>query len=152
MLHPAMLLGLLGLSVPVIIHLIQRQRLRPQPLSTLDFLDREDLANAFAPVPRDLLQLLLRLLLLGLFVVLMARLYGSGSEPGPRTLAIVVDQSMSMRRHVSEMESLFDRSKRQALELVASLREGDRASLTLVGDDVTRATGFLSDQIGRAHV
>ena len=146
MLHPAMLLGLLGLSLPVIIHLIQRQRLRPQPLSTLDFLDREDLANAFAPVPRDLLQLLLRLLLLGLFVVLMARLYGSGSEPGPRTLAIVVDQSMSMRRHVSEMESLFDRSKRQALELVASLREGDRASLTVVGDDVTRATGFLSDR------
>lgn len=146
MLHPAMLLGLLGLSLPVIIHLIQRQQLRPQPLSTLEFLDREDLANAFAPVPRDLLQLLLRLLLLGLFVMLMARLYWSGSEPGPRTLAIVLDQSMSMRRHVSETESLFDRSKRQALELVASLREGDRASLTLVGDDVTRATGLLSDR------
>jgi hypothetical protein len=141
-----MLLGLFGLSLPVIIHLIQRQRLRSQPLSTLDFLDREDLANAFAPVPRDLLQLLLRLLLLGLFVMLMTRLYWGGSEPGPRTLAIVFDQSMSMRRHVSETESLFDRSKRQALELVASLREGDRASLTLVGDDVTRSTGFLADR------
>lgn len=146
MLYPAMLLGLVGLSLPVIIHLIQRQRLESQPLSTLEFLDREDLANAFAPVPRDLLQLLLRLLLLGLFVMLMARLYQGGGEPGPRTLAIVVDQSMSMRRHVSETESLFDRSKRQALELVASLREGDRASLTLVGDEVTRATGFLADR------
>jgi hypothetical protein len=146
MLHPAMLLGLLGLSVPVIIHLIQRQRLRSQPLSTLEFLDREDLANAFAPVPRDLLQLLLRLLLLSLFVMLMARLYWSGSEPGPRTLAIVLDQSMSMRQHVSETESLFDKSKRQVLELVASLREGDRVSLTLVGDDITRTTGFLSDR------
>ena len=146
MLYPAMLLGLLGLSVPVIIHLIQRQRLRSQPLSTLEFLDREDLANAFAPVPRDLLQLLLRLLLLSVFVMLMARLYWSGSEPGPRTLAIVLDQSMSMRQHVSETESLFDKSKRQVLELVASLREGDRASLTLVGDDITRTTGFLSDR------
>ena len=146
MLYPAMLLGLLGLSVPVIIHLIQRQRLRSQPLSTLEFLDHEDLANAFAPVPRDLLQLLLRLLLLSLFVMFMARLYWSGSEPGPRTLAIVLDQSMSMRQHVSETESLFDKSKRQVLELVASLREGDRASLTLVGDDITRTTGFLSDR------
>lgn len=146
MLYPAMLLGLFGLSLPVIIHLIQRQRLKSQPLSTLAFLDREDLANAFAPVPRDLLQLLLRLMLLGLFVMLMARLYQGGSEPGPRMLAIVVDQSMSMRRHVSETESLFDRSKRQVLELVASMRDKDRASLTLVGDDVTRATGFLSDR------
>ncbi|MFM7289740.1 MAG: VWA domain-containing protein [Planctomycetia bacterium] len=146
MLHPAMLLGLLGLSVPVIIHLIQRQRLRSQPLSTLEFLDREDLANAFAPVPRDLVQLLLRLLLLGLFVLLMCRLASSGGEPGPRTLAIVVDQSMSMRRHVSETESAFEQAKRQALELVDSLREGDRASLTLVGDDVTRTTGLLSDR------
>ena len=59
MLNPLMLLGLLGLGVPVVIHLIHRQRLRPQWLATLRFLDREDVANAFAPVPRDLLQLVL---------------------------------------------------------------------------------------------
>src|SRR5207245_1158470 len=70
MLHPWMLLGLIGLSVPIIIHLIQRQRLRTQPLATLQFLDIEDAANAFAPVPRDWLQLLLRLTLLGLFILL----------------------------------------------------------------------------------
>ena len=74
MLYPLMLAGLRGLSVPIIIHLIHRQRLKPQLLATSQFLDQQDLANAFAPVPRDLLQLLLRLLLLALFVLLMSRL------------------------------------------------------------------------------
>ena len=86
MLYPLMLLGLLGLAVPVIIRLIQRQRLKPQVLATLRFLEQLDVANAFAPVPRDLLQLLLRLLLLLLFVLLMARLALSGREAGPRDL------------------------------------------------------------------
>src|SRR5436309_3202442 len=98
MLNPLMLLGLAGLSLPVIIHLIQRQKLQPQWLATLQFLDDEDVANAFAPTPRDLLQLLLRLLLLGLFVVLMGRLVIGGGGTGPRTLAVVVDQSLSMQR------------------------------------------------------
>ena len=96
MLYPWMLLRLLGLSVPIILHLIQRQRLRTQPLATLHFLDVEDAANAFAPVPRDWLQLLLRLMLLGLFVLLMTRMMISRSEVGPRTLAVVLDQSLSM--------------------------------------------------------
>lgn len=146
MLYPAMLLGLLGLAVPVVIHLIQRQRLKPQPLATLRFLDREDLANAFAPVPRDWLQLLLRLILLSLFVLLMCRWTLSGSEPGPRTLAVVLDQSMSMRQRVGQQETLFDRSRRELLELIDGLREGDRLSLALVGDETTAATGLLSDR------
>ena len=50
MLNPWMLLGLAGLSVPIIIHLIQRQRLKPQQLATLHFLDEEDIANAFLVV------------------------------------------------------------------------------------------------------
>ena len=146
MLYPWMLLGLLGLSVPVIIHLIQKQRLKPQQLATLRFLDREDLANAFAPVPRDKLQLLLRLLLLGLFVLLMSRLLISDSKPGPRTLAVILDQSMSMRQLTDGNQPLFDRCRRQVLELVDSLREVDRMSFTLVGDEVTESSGFLQDK------
>ena len=34
MLHPLMLAGLVGLSVPIVIHLIHRQRLKPQLLAT----------------------------------------------------------------------------------------------------------------------
>src|SRR5581483_1254830 len=111
MLYPLMLLGLIGLAVPVIIHLIQRQRLKPQVLATLQFLDPQDAANAFAPVPRDLLQLLLRLALLGLFVLLMARLLAGSADVGPRTLAVVLDGSLSTQRKGEGEQSLFDRQK-----------------------------------------
>src|SRR5262249_51176827 len=118
MLQPLMLLGLIGLSVPIIIHLIQRQRLKPQVLATLQFLEPQDAANAFAPVPRDLLQLLLRLALLGLFVVLMARLLIGSEQVGPRRLAVILDQSMSMQRKVATNQTLFDKHKAQILELI----------------------------------
>jgi len=146
MLYPLMLLGLLGLAVPVILHLIQRQRLRPQVLATLQFLDPQDAANAFAPVPRDLLQLLLRLALLALFVLLMARLLIGDSDIGPRTLAVVVDGSLGAQRKWQGEQSLFERHKTQVLELIDGLRPEDRMSLTLVGDRVREETGFLRDK------
>ena len=147
MLNPWMLLGLLGLAAPIIIHLIQQQRLRPQPLATLRFLDREDVANAFAPRPRDLLQLLLRLLLLALFVLLMVRTTGqAGDGQARRTLALVVDQSLSMQQRPEGRQSLFEHARGQVIGLLEKLGPEDRAALILVGDRVTLHTGFLSDR------
>ena len=146
MLHPWMLLGLAGLAVPVVLHLIQRQRLRPQLLATLQFLDVEDAANAFAPVPRDWIQLLLRLLLAGLFVLVMARLVVYDDRPGPRTTAVVLDQSLGMQQKVGEHETLFDRYKRQILQLIDDMGPEDRMALVLAGDRVTTQTAYLDDK------
>lgn len=146
MLNPLMLLGLAGLAVPIIIHLIQRQRLKPQQLATLQFLDEEDIANAFAPVPRDALQLLLRLLLLALFILLMSRIMTGGNEVGPRTMAAVLDQSMSMQQKGASSATLFDAAKRQILEIIDGLGPDDRLALLLVGDKVTAETGYLQDK------
>jgi hypothetical protein len=146
MLFPWMLLGLAGLGIPVVIHLIQRQRLKPEPLSTLAFLDQEDIANSFAPTPRDVLQLLLRLAVLGLLVLLMTRLVVSRGDAGPRTMAIVLDQSMSMQRKTESGECLFDRSKKQILDLIETMGPDDRMSLTLVGDQVAVETGYLRER------
>lgn len=145
MLYPLMLLGLLGFAAPIIIHLIQRQRLKPQLLATLLFLDREDVANAFAPRPRDLLQLLLRLLLLGLFILFMGRLIIGRQRVGPRTMAVVLDQSMSMQQQVGAGRSLFQRHREQILELIGGMGPDDKMSLTLVGDRITLETGYLDD-------
>ncbi|MBM4148761.1 MAG: hypothetical protein FJ224_06930 [Lentisphaerae bacterium] len=146
MLNPLMLLGLLGLAVPIVIHLINRQRMKPQPLATLKFLEQRDVANAFAPVPRDLLQLLLRLLLLALFVLLMARITGPSRTTGPRALAIVLDNSMSMRGPSADgATSLFEAHRARILDLVRGMNQGDFFSFTLVGDKVFESTGFTSD-------
>jgi len=145
MLSPLMLLGMLGLAIPITIHLIQKQRLKPQSLATLQFLDREDVANAFAPVPRDLLQLILRLLLLLLLVLLLARLTIPAADNAPRTLILVLDQSMSMQQQAEENQSLYTGMKANVEELVQGMREGDRISIQLVGDRA-RGTDFLKDK------
>lgn len=152
MLNPLMLLGLLGLTVPIVIHLINRQRMKPQPLATLKFLEQKDVANAFAPVPRDVLQLLLRLLLLALFVLLMARMTGPSATVGPRAVAIVLDNSMSMQRSGAEgMPSLFESHRARVLELVRGMNQGDTFSFTLVGDKVFESSGFTSDAAALEH-
>lgn len=146
MLNPVMLLGLLGLTVPIIIHLINRRRLEPRLLSTLRFLDQEDVANAFQPVPRDLLQLLLRLVLLALFVLLLARMTASQAEVGPRTLAMILDASMSMQRKLPGGQTLFERQKGQVRDLLDGMKaQRDLFSLLLVGDRVFVDTGYSRD-------
>ncbi len=146
MLNPLMLLGLLGLAVPIIIHLIQKQRLKPQMLATMQFLDKEDVANAFAPRPRDLLQLILRLVLLLFFVLLMARLAFPGREVGPRTLTVIFDQSLSMQQKTPGGKSLIEVHKANLLNLIDGLGPHDKMSLLLVGDRVEKETGFTSDK------
>jgi hypothetical protein len=142
-----MLLGLLGLGIPVVIHLINRRRMKPQVLATLRFLDPQDVTNAFAPVPRDWIQLLLRLLLLSIFVLLMARLTKPSAEVGPRTVALVLDNSMSMRRFCPDGKTtLFESHRGRILQLVRGMRTGDCFSFTLVGDNVFASTGFTSDR------
>lgn len=148
MLNPLMLLGLLGLSVPVLIHLINRRRMKPRQLATLKFLDQQDVANAFAPVPRDLLQLLLRLLLLAMFILLMCRMTGPSQTVGPRAVSIVLDNSMSMKRLTSDGKAiLFESHRARILELVRGMKSGDFFSFTLVGDKVFESTGFTSDRL-----
>jgi len=146
MLNPLMLFGLLGLGLPIVIHLINRRRMRPRLLATLKFLDQEDVANAFAPVPRDVLQLLLRLLLLALFILLMARLIGPSDRASDRAVALVLDNSMSMQREGPTGASLFDAAIEQAGRVIDGLREMDRAAVVLVGDRVFSDTGLIRDR------
>ena len=145
MLNPWMLLGLAGLSITVVIHLIQKQKLQPQMLATLRFLDPGKVSNVFAPVPRDVLQLLLRLILLGLFVLLMARLTTPSGDLGPRAMVVVLDQSMSMQRKVPGGGNLFGKHKADIGKLIDGMNDRDLLSLVLAGDTVTCRTQFLRD-------
>lgn len=146
MLNPWMLMGLLGLAVPTIIHLINRRRLRPQQLATLGFLEETDVANVFDRVPRDLLQLLLRLLLLALFIWLMARMTLPADQPSPRALVVVLDNSASMQQTLPSGVTLFERHRQQVEELVAGMRPDDLFSFVLAGDRIFAATGLTRDK------
>ncbi|HUU70298.1 MAG TPA: BatA and WFA domain-containing protein [Planctomycetota bacterium] len=146
MLNPLVLLALAGLSIPVIIHLIHKQKLQPRLLATLKFLDPGEAPNAYAPVPRDILQLILRLLLLTVFILLMVRFTVHSPAVGTRALAIVLDQSLSMQRKLPDGRTLFGHQKEQIGELIDTMNGGDQFALLLVGDDVTQETPFLRDK------
>ncbi len=145
MLNPFMLLGLLGLGIPIAIHLIQKQRLKPQSLATLRFLDMEDVANAFHPIPRDILQLILRLLFLTIMIILLGRLTVPTSHEAPKTMIIILDQSMSMQQNTSKNQMLYKKMKSEVAELIDVMGENDQISLHLVGDKV-KSSGFLDDR------
>ncbi len=146
MLNPLMLFGLLGLTLPIAIHLINRRRLKPEPLATLRFVRGHDVANVFAWKPRDWVQLLMRLLLLTVFVLLMVRMTRPSGRPSDRAVMLILDNSLSMQRQIPAGPPLFETLRHRAGELIDGMRETDKAAVLLVGDRVFTDTGLIRDR------
>jgi len=93
-----MLGGLAALAIPVIIHLMFRQRSRPVDLGTLQFLKVVLRANARRRRLRRYLLLALRMACVALFAFLFARPYLLANDPrgGSRLVVVLVDRSASM--------------------------------------------------------
>lgn len=132
--NPLLLLGLLGASVPIIIHLIHRHRPRRQMFAAMELLLR-----SIERVERRMR--LKRLLLLAARVALLAALALAAAGPligseqvlsvtsrGPRRLAIVVDTSLSMHARYGD-RTAFARALAQARSLVDGMGPEDQATL-----------------------
>ena len=95
-------LGMLGalaaLAIPIIIHLMFRQRARPIDLGTLQFLKVVLRDNARRRRLKRWLLLALRMACLALIAFLFARPYMLATEPaaGDRLVVILLDRSASM--------------------------------------------------------
>ena len=100
--YPWVLWGLLGLAVPVILHLIQREIHRPLRFPSVRFILKGKLPFQRRRFPRDLLLLALRLLLLAALIFALARpewqpREAAAAEPGDRERVVfLVDLSASM--------------------------------------------------------
>src|SRR5258707_12626614 len=101
-LTPLFLLGLAGLAVPVIIHLIQRERKNVVQFPSLMFLQRIPYQSVQRRRIRNWPLLLLRLAALALIVAAFARPFRRRPAPaaaaagGAREGGVVVDRSYSM--------------------------------------------------------
>lgn len=143
LLFPAMLAGLAGLSVPVILHLIARSRFPVWDFPTIRLLRYEKRDNVFARKLVDPWQLLLRLLLIALLVFAMSRLFlpSMSEELAPRNLIVVLDASASMEmaaQSSSEEDSTttLEVAKRIAHRLLSEIALPSRCALVTVGDDI----------------
>ena len=139
-LNAAMLVGLLGVAVPIVIHFLNRRRDVIVDWGAMQFLDIGRRARQKLRIT-ELLLMLARMALLAIVAVAMARPFWGGSGTagtggGPsRDVVIVLDASSSMNRSVGETTP-----KAQAIaaakRLVADLKPGDSVALLVASDRV----------------
>lgn len=135
-----MLAGLLGMSVPIALHLIAKQKFPIRDFPTLRLLTRDRRMNQFAMKLIDPLQLLLRLAVLALLVLAMARLFSPADPaPAPRNLVVVLDASASMNQTVLNAEGsaqipILDVAIREARQLLGEIRPPSQSAVVVAGD------------------
>ena len=101
-LTPLFLIALAGLAIPVLLHLIQRERKQVVQFPSLMFLRRIPYQSGAAPPHPHWLLLMMRLAALALIVLAFARPFFRGADPpaaaagGAREVVILVDRSYSM--------------------------------------------------------
>jgi hypothetical protein len=157
-LAPLFFAGLAALAVPVLIHLIQRERKNVVRFPSLMFVRRIPYSSIRRRRIHNWALLALRLLVLALLVAAFARPFFrntslSAAAGGARDVVILLDRSYSMG-HGDQ----WDRARRAAAEAVSGLADGDRATLVLfaTGAEVavqgTNDRGRLQSEIAAAEL
>ncbi len=142
-LNPAMLFGLLAVSLPVAIHLLSKPRLKRIRWAATKFLLASVQKNRRRVQMEDLLLLLLRALLVALLALIFARpalLTDAGPQLGglAAPAVIILDNSMSMGQS-NGVQTRFDQAKGMADDLISKLAPGSSSALYLVSDHVKAA-------------
>jgi hypothetical protein len=139
-LHPALAWGALLAGVPILIHLLNRQRFRPTPWGAMRFVEAAWRRTRRRMQLENLLLLLLRAGAIALLALALARPFLESSSPlaalteSRRDLVVILDVSASMG-HRESVETSFDRARSRAVDLFDELSDerGDRAWLFLAG-------------------
>ncbi len=143
-LNPAMLAGLAALAVPVIVHLLNRRRFRRVPWAAMRFLRASVERNRRRMEMEDWILLALRLLIVALLALALARPTADWIQGGPLgaqiSSAVVIDASASMaRRDAGAAGTRFDRAKALAADAIEGLPPGSAAAAVAAAD--TPGTG-----------
>ncbi|HEX9108098.1 MAG TPA: BatA domain-containing protein, partial [Longimicrobiales bacterium] len=131
-LAPAFLIGLAAVGVPLLIHLVQRERKRVLPFPSLMFLERLPYRSVRRRRVRHPLLLLLRSLALVLLAAAFARplLTRSSALPrlagGAREVVLLLDRSYSMG-----YAGRWSAARAAASRVLAGLAPGDHVSLVV---------------------
>ena len=137
-LNPLFLFGLLAAGIPLIIHLWNRRRVVTVDFSSLMFLMAAHRENARRFQLRQLLILLLRMAIIALIALALARPFLTLGLPvasvrAKTDIVIVLDNSYSMAyRDVDGIR--FEKAKALAIDILGTLRHGDSAALILMSD------------------
>lgn len=137
-LNPLFLLGLLATGIPLVIHLWNRRRVVTIDFSSLLFLTAAHRENARRFQLRQLLILLLRMAIIALIALALARPFLTLGLPvasvrAKTDVVIVLDNSYSMA--YQDINGIrFEKAKTLATDIIDTLRHGDSAALILMSD------------------
>ncbi|HEV8236614.1 MAG TPA: BatA domain-containing protein [Gemmatimonadaceae bacterium] len=140
-LAPLFLAGLAALSVPVIIHMINRERREVVQFPSLMFLQRIPYRSVRRQKLRHILLLTLRCLALAIVVMAFARPFvrrqgaPQAARSGARELVVLIDRSYSMGAG-----DHWTRAQSAARRAVAPLGPADRATIVAFDDDAAAVT------------
>jgi Mg-chelatase subunit ChlD len=144
---PFILAGLAALAIPVLIHLIQRERKRVVEFPSLMFLRRIPYQSVRRRRIRDWALLAMRLTALALIVLAFARPFfkrdslAAATQQGAREAVILVDTSYSM-----EYGDRWTRARAAARDAIDGLAAGDRGSLVFFSSGAEVAVRSSADR------
>ena len=145
-LAPLFFLGLAALSVPVLMHLTQRERKSVVVFPSLMFLKKIPYESVQKRRIRDWLLLVLRLAALAAIVLAFARpfLRGPGllaAPGGAREIIVLLDRSYSMG-----IGDTWARTQRAAVQAIGDATTADRVSVVLFADNAEVAVRSTPDR------
>ena len=144
---PLALVGLAALAIPVLIHLIQREKKRVVEFPSLMFLRRIPYQSVRRRRIRDVALLMMRLAALALIVLAFARPFfrtdslAAATQNGARESVILVDQSYSM-----EYGNRWSKAQAAARGVIRAMKPGDRASLVFFSTGANVAVRSAGDR------
>jgi len=146
-LNPFFFIGSIVLAVPVLIHLVRRERSEIIPFSSLMFLLKVPKRSIRQQKLKNLLLMALRILILALLVGAFARPYVTQSATPiiatgqNRGVVLMLDDSYSMR-----YGNNFDRMKTEAASRIDALGTGDQMALVAFNDNANVLNAPTSDK------
>jgi len=157
-----MLVALAGVSIPIIIHLLHRQRTQPIQWGAMQFLLESPLQQKRRKTVEHWLLMLLRMLLIALVVLMLSRMTSRNGRYNPlgsntaTDVGIVIDHSLSTGRHTGD-RTVFERNiaDLDGLTEPGVLRGNDTISIVLAEHEARRLTplpispGKLPDELSK---
>ena len=121
--------GILGAAVPLILHLLNRERAKRLVFSTIRFIKMSSQIKTQRHKFKKLILLAIRMLILSLLGLAFARpffvnqLAITANTGGSRHVVLILDNSFSMGYH-----NALDRGKKSAFSIVDKLKPRDKAT------------------------
>jgi len=137
-LNPLLLLAAIGISLPILAHLLNRFQVQHTEWAAMQFLNRSVRVRSRQIKLRDLLLLILRCLALLLLVFALARPAWDKSSwfPGERRAGVVIaiDSSFSMA-HGAQGATRFDEAIKRLEVIREKMAPGDPITLVMMGGE-----------------